>query len=113
MNYFQFEASLDGVSYLADGGVSLRFSTKELGAEDRVKVSYFHRHYGWVCFKENEFKEDEIPTGDAEDEERSPSQRLRAVLYILWKQKASKLPFEQFYRNQIDAAISRVRKLLD
>lgn len=113
MNYFQFEASLDGVSYLADGGVSLRFSTKELNAEDRVKVSYFHRHYGWVMFKENQFAEEEIPTGDADEGDKSPSQRLRAVLYVMWIQHGKKGDFESFYRRSIEEAINRVKKLLD
>lgn len=113
MSTFQVEGSLDGVSYLADGGVSLRFSTKELSPEDRVKVSYSHRQYGWICFKENAFKDEDIPKQQAEDGEKSPSQRLRAVLYILWKQRGSKGDYESFYRRQLDVAIDRVKKLID
>lgn len=113
INYFQFEASLDGVSYLADGGVSLRFATKELNTEERVKVSYFHRQYGWVCFKANKFTEDEIPKAEAEEGEKSPSQRLRAALYVLWKQRGSKGDFEVFRRRSMEDAINRVKACIE
>jgi hypothetical protein len=110
---FQAPAILTRIAYLKDGGVSLGFATNELTDEEKVIASRYYQKFGFLLFKENQFKQEEIPDGDASDESKSPSQRLRATLFILWKQKGSKGDFEIFYRAQMENAINRVKKLLD
>ena len=110
---FTAPSILTRIAYLKDGGLSLGFATNELTDEDKVIISRFHGKFGYVLFKENQFKEEDIPQGDATDESKSPSQRLRAVLFVLWKQQGSKNEFETFYRQQMEKAIDRVKKVLD
>lgn len=110
---FQAPAILTSIAYLKDGGLRIGFATNELSDEDKVIASRFHQKFGYVLFKENAFKEEDVPDTDATDESKSPSQRLRATLFVLWKQKGSKGDFEAFYRDNMEKAITRVKNLLD
>ena len=112
---FTAPAILTRIAYLKDGGLSLGFSTQELTDEEKVIASRFHQKFGYVLFAENQFTDDEIPKGDAEGEGKSPSQRLRACLFVLWKQTPEPKPsdFEIFYREQMERLINRVKKVLE
>jgi hypothetical protein len=111
---FQAPAILTRLSYTKDGGLSLGFSTNELTDEEKVIASRFHQKFGYILFKENQFKEEDIPDSDASDESKSPSQRLRAVLFVLWnKRPEPKGDFEGFYRQRMEMAINKVKKLIE
>lgn len=111
---FQAPAILTRISFLADGGLNLGFHTNELSVEDKVTAAQYQGKFGYVLFKENQFTEDEIPRADApQDDDKTPAQRLRAVLFVLWKQRGGKGDFEDFYRANVDKAIERVKALLD
>lgn len=111
---FSAPAILTRIAYLKDGGLSLGFATNELSDQDKVVASRFHQKFGYVLFKENQFSDEEVPQADASDETKSPSQRLRGALFVLWKSKPPPKPdFEVFYRQQMEKAIERVKNLLD
>ena len=111
---FQAPAILTRIAYLKDGGLSLGFSTNELSDEEKVIASRFHSKFGYVLFKENQFKEEEVPASDATDETKSPSQRLRATLFRAWKGKPlPKAEFETFYRRQMERIIDKVKASID
>lgn len=110
---FQAPAILTRISALSDGGLSLGFHTNELKLEDKSTALSFQGKFGYLLFRENEFSDADIPDTDAPDEDRSPSQRLRGALFVLWKQRGEKSDFESFYRTMMDRAIKRVKNLLD
>jgi|SRR5689334_19434393 len=111
---FQAPAILTGVRATNDNGLALSFRTNELSTEEKVTAMQFHQKFGWILFRENQFADADVPQEDAaSDEDKTPSQRLRAVLYVLWQQKGSKESFELFYRENLEKAISRVKRLLD
>ncbi len=110
----QVPAIFTGFSSRADGGASLRFATNELNDVDFSQLKKFHNSFGYVLFAPNEFKAEEIPNTDATDESKSPSQRLRATLFVFWKSKPAPKPdFNTFYRQQIEKIIDRVKACLD
>jgi hypothetical protein len=108
---FQVPAILNRISFTKDNGLSLGFVTNELSNDEKVLAASYHSKFGWLLFKESQFSDADIPEDDAE-EDRTPSQRLRSVLFILWSQRGSKGSFNDFYRNQMQAAVDRVKKLL-
>ncbi len=110
---FTAPAILTRLSFTKDGGLSIGFATNELTDQDKVIASQFHGKFGHILFKENEITPEEIPDADATDESKSPAQRLRATLFVLWKQRGKKGDFEVFYRANMELAIERVKKLLD
>lgn len=110
---FQIPAILTSFSTKADGGASIRFVTNEMSDEDFLILKKFHNTFGYLLFKENAFKEEEVPKEDAEDKNKTPSKRLRACLYILWQQKGSPGSFDGYYRDQMEKVIQMVKSKLD
>ncbi len=111
---FTAPAILTRLAFTKDGGLSIGFATNELTDKDKVIASQFHGKFGHILFKENEITPDEIPASDATDESKSPSQRLRATLFVFWKSKPAPKPdFNQFYERQMEKIIDRVKACLD
>lgn len=110
---FQAPSYVDGVSPLKDGGLSVRFHTQELTNEEKLTILNFYQSFGYLLFKENQFSEEEIPKEDAPEEGKSQSQRLRGVIYLVWKQQNKEPDFEKFYRRQTEGLIQQYKERLD
>ena len=110
---FQVPAILTSFSTKADGGASVRFSTNEITDEDFLILKKSHQQYGWLCFQENPFQPSDIPIEAAEDKAKTPSKRLRAVIYVLWEQTGKQGDFEAFYRDRMEKIIDFVKHKLD
>ena len=114
MNKFQVEAILEGVTPLKDGGVSLRFHTNEVTKDQKVMLMEYYQTFGWLLFGANEHQESDMPKEMAKrDSGQSPSQRLRAVLFVLWKQLGGTGEFEAFYSQKMEQFIDKVKDNLE
>lgn len=109
----KLEAYFTGFGSKADGSASLRFATQELKPEDFVVLSTALNKFGWLVFKDNPISIEELPTEQAEDKNKTPSKRLRATLFILWKQEGEHGDFENFYREKMEKLINMVKTKLD
>lgn len=110
------QASLEGVSSLKDGSLSLRFYTNELSPEEKVTVFNLVQEFGWLLFAPQERSVDEIELENIRKDTggKTPSQRLRAVLYIAYQQSGrNDLTFEQYYAQRMEALISGIKSRLD
>jgi hypothetical protein len=102
-----------GMSFLVDGSVSLRFqSIKDLTDDDKLVLISSHNASGHLAFSEDEIKPEDIPAGET-DGGKSPSQRLRAVIFIYWKQQGSVGDFDVYYRQEIEKGINHYKSKLD
>jgi hypothetical protein len=112
---FQAPAILTRISMLKDGGLSLGFSTNELTVDEKTKLFSFYQQFGYVLFKESSFQESEIPEDDPTDSPKSPSQRLRAVLFVKFKQTAghTDMLFEDYYVRELERIIRTEKRSLD
>ena len=43
---------------------------------------------------------------------KSPSQRMRSVIFLLWRQAGEELPFEVFYLNTMERIIDHLKSKL-
>jgi HD superfamily phosphohydrolase YqeK len=112
----QVAATLEGVSLLKDGGVSLRFATNELTSDEKVILTNYYGRFGWLLFAEQEHDEKELALEAIRKDTggKSPSQRLRAVLYVAYKEKGrDDMRFEEYYGQQMERFINRVKNALD
>lgn len=115
---FQTPAILDVGSPTKDGGIRLKIETNEIAAEDiAFLMKEFNGRFGWFLFSANKIENDLIPEKDADAEGRrikTPSQRLRAVLYLWYQQINDKSKtFDQFYVEQMEKVINKVKEKLD
>lgn len=108
----QVPAILKGVSTLADGGVSMRFTTGEMSSGGMTTVMEFSGTYGWLLFSSEQIHEVPKESPNREAGAKTPSQRLRSTLYVLWQEKYSDIPFDTWYLEQMEKVINRVKKEL-
>lgn len=112
-NAFIVSAQFSAASTLADRGMSLRFKTPELDLAEQVTIMNQSHNLGWLMFKTNKIQDSEVPKTDAPSGEKTPSQRLRGVIYRYYTQLNKKTDFEVFYRNQMNKIIDKYKQVLD
>lgn len=117
MRTFQVAATVEGISTLKDGGLSVRLHTQELTNDQKTLALNYQGQFGWFLFKETEFKDDDTKELEAIRRDtggKSPSQRLRGALYVMYTQRGdTSTTFEQFYSQQMEKIINSVKSNLD
>jgi hypothetical protein len=97
-----------------DRGLRLGFVTQEMSLPEQMEAMQMHDNYGYLLFNANPISESDIPKECAEDKSKTPSKRLRSVLYLLWKQTATPdSDFEIFYRDKMEKLIDQIKGRLD
>lgn len=100
----------------ADDSVTLTFDTNyEVSEPDMMEMDMLRKKSGWLVFSENQAPEDvETPKEAAPvSDSKSPSKRLRAVLFVLYKQKNVTTGFEQWYADMMEQIISKIKDQLE
>jgi hypothetical protein len=113
---FQIPAQMCGAIPKVDKSMSLRFVTQEISNDERAILMDYLGEAGYLLFKSNSFKESEIPSDDAPtDEQKTPAQRLRGVIYRVWElTPVDRRPeFEGYYRRQVEAIIDQYKSKLN
>lgn len=108
-------SEISKIMTMHDGGLRLFIDTQELMPEDKAKVMELHRKIGWFIFADQPIEEADIkdlPKIQLEEGEKSPSARLRAVLFVYWETNKIAEPFDIFYRRKIEDFISVIKDKL-
>jgi len=113
----QLPAAFTGFGSRADGGASLRFATQELTDVDFAQLKKIHNSFGWIVFKPNQrMTEQDLPSENAPRKEghKSPSMRLRSVLFLVWDKKPEpKDSFDQYYQKEYETLIQMYKEEID
>jgi DNA primase catalytic subunit len=113
MKNISFNGVITTVTSKVDRSLGLRISTPELSTHERAEFMEYQNINSIITVKPLDESPDEILEVEAKMEGKTPSQRLRSVIFILWKQKGSKGIFDNFYRTVMEAAINKVKDKLD
>jgi hypothetical protein len=106
-------AILDGIKTMSDGTLKLAFALNEVNKEVGAEIITMHREFGWLLFSPTpEISAPEEPPVEL-DVKKTPGQRLRSVLYILWEQTGKNDDFETFYRKKMEMIIGWVKDKLE
>lgn len=110
----QIPAYIDGASTRKDGSLSIRVSTQELHPNVKLKIFDLLNTFGWFMFKPSEkpIGSEELPDSEVEDKSKTPSKRLRSVLYVLWESGEKKVTFDAYYRSKMEQIIEHVKTKL-
>jgi len=112
-------AIFDGYTRRKDRSVSLRFITQEKTSSEIMDIDATLDQFGILYFRgEEKMNADEIEELDSidldvYDEPKSQSQRLRNVLYILWKQEGERGDFKKFYKQKTEEIIQHFKNKLE
>ena len=104
-----------GIQSKVDGSLKIVLETRELPAESAANLFAIRNQESWAVLSPNEMTKVNIPEekADASLGTKTPSQRLRSVLYVFWKQKGSQGNFEDFYRVQLEKVIDNIKEKLE
>ncbi len=104
---------LSSASTRADNSLGLRFATPELQPSEKTAIFELQGRNLKAILQ----PADETPESLVEVKAvlgfKSPSARLRSVLFIEWKQKRSEMIFDEFYVREMDRIIEYRKSQLE
>lgn len=113
---FQTSSQIESVSTRADNTIKIVLGTQELSPEQATMLFSLKGRQGWMMFSENELNQEDIPQEPAPEfkTDKTPSQRLRAVLYKFWELNTNKVKqFDDFYKEWMEKKISEIKEHLN
>lgn len=105
----QLPAEIVDIRPRADRSWKLSFETRQLSGEEAALLIDNFQGTGWLVFSPNELQETDVPDTPAEPGTKTPSQRLRASIMVLWKSQGGKGDPESFYRSYCERLIEYVQ----
>lgn len=108
-------AQLISVIDKVDRSCKLTFNTRELKNQEFINLREIRGLEGILAygFKEIRLDAKEVENVEKYIDGKSPSQRLRAVLYRNWEKDKEGLTFEVYYAAKMEKIIDHYKNLLD
>ena len=113
---FQVASTINSVRTLVDGGCKLDVITQELNPEELTELFKLKGKSGYFLFKESGILESDIkdlPDVVVERNDKTPSERLRAVIWVAWSQGNKEKTADEFYKNYMDRIIQSIKEKLN
>jgi len=66
-----------------------------------------------LLWSPNKIQVEDLPKEQAEENQKTAAQRLRATIFVWWQQQGGQGDFEVFYRQQMEKLIDMVKTKLD
>lgn len=107
-------ATIEGISTRKDRTVRVTIGTQELTPEKAGQLMALQNDHCYVAIKEEEFNKDETEALEKLKAEeingKTPSQRMRAVLFRYWEQKPSGFKtFSSYYEHHMELLINQIK----
>lgn len=112
MKKIQVNTIITGIRAKVDGSLGITLSTPELTADEKVAFMQLQNINCKTLIEPLEEKADLIEV-KGETETRTSSQRLRAVIYVLWEQGGKTGEFEMFYKQKMEQIIDWIKAKLN
>ena len=114
-----FEGGVNKVSTLSDGSLSINIHTQELPDDTMMKIFNLRKKPGMVMISSDSISQEEVKLVEEYTSEfdvgkgKTPSQRLRSVLYVVWEQGDQKYDFPIWYETQMERIINKSKIITD
>lgn len=111
-------AQINAPRFRKDNSCSITFDTRELAADELMYILGVRQSEGWLLYASNraEIDDSEMPTVKAELDLKSHSERLRDVIFVLYKQSVKDQKFvgdfETFYKTRMEQLIDVIKSKL-
>lgn len=112
-------STIEAISTRRDNTIKIVVGTQELSPEKEAELFRHKNKLGFIAFKEASFQPDEVKLltniGDSvENIGKTPSERIRNVLFILFnKNKEGYSNFDSFYKAKTEMYIEHLKKQID
>src|SRR3990167_1128786 len=109
---------IEGLNTRNDGSVKVVFSTHELDANKGGELFQLRGKYCKALFSDTNISKVEEELIDKTElaqtgKQKTHSQRLRSVLFVLYQQKGLTISFEDFYKTEMEIIIGNIKAKLD
>lgn len=108
-------ATITKIQSLEDFSWKITVVTQELNPSDSANLMGVTNRFGFLLFSETPIQDSDVPefSPDMVDSKKSPSERLRGVMYLNWKENSDqKTDFNQVYLSQMEKLISFYKEKL-
>ena len=112
--------SVETIATRHDGSVKIVMGTYELNTQSAVKLFDLRKSEALMYLSSDNISQEELDALDGfkldaeKTDGKTPSQRLRAVLYVYWKQhKQKEIEFDIFYLKYMNRTIEKIKDKLD
>lgn len=106
-------AIFDVLRTLSDGSVKITFVTREIPADHLAVLLSYRKSEGYLLFKPAQFEESDlidIPETVPEfRNSKTPSERLRNVLFRLWEHRGAQGNYEQWRTEEMERIITHYK----
>lgn len=106
------EVQITGCSTRTDGSLSVRLATPELDVGEKAAFMELQGVNLKMLLQPMQEEPVELKDVKQEFQNKTPSMRLRACLYVCWAQAEKPGEFEDFYRHKMESIIQEVKKHL-
>lgn len=113
MKSIQTSAIIEGIRAKKDRSLGLSISTPELSIQEKALFMELQGiNVSLLITPSDESKVEEYKV-NKDLEEKTPSQRMRNVMYRLWERDSKGKDFEDFYREQMEKLIEFLKSKID
>lgn len=111
----QLPVLITGLSTKVDGSIKIVLETRELRPSTAAEVFALRGMEAWALLAPSVIKDAVLPDEkpDPAIGAKTPSRRVRAVLYRIWEQKRTSVDFESYYRTQMEAILDQLKERLE
>ena len=113
MKAIEVNIILTGIRAKVDGSLGLSVSTPELTPEEKAEFMRLQGVNVIALFTPLDDIAAPKYKVDKEIETKTPSNRLRNTLYVLWEQEGSKGDFDEFYKRYMEKFIDLIKEKLE
>jgi len=103
---------MTGLRAKVDRSLGITLNTPELTSQEKAEFMELQSVNLTVTLEPLDEPTEEYKI-DKEIETKTPSQRIRSVLYVYWQQQGSDGDFNDFYRTQMEKFINVVKTKLE
>ena len=115
---FKVPGEISKITTMSKNTLRLQLDTQEnVSPEAMKRIFEWHNQLGWFLFAIRQIEAQDmldLPELKPTDESKTPSQRLRAVLYRLYEQDSEQFKeFDGYYRFKMEKIIEHLKQKLD
>ena len=113
MKAIKLNAIISGFRGLSDGALSLTVHTPELRPDQKVVFMELQNQNIDMLIEPRDEPTEDIVEVDKDVNQKTQAQRLRAVLFIYWKQQGENGDFRDFYHKKMERFINIIKDNLE
>jgi hypothetical protein len=113
MNPIKMPVTVQGIATLSDDSMRLNLHTQEVNEVDAALLYKFRRQHCEMILTPYGSENEPVTVVDKDLNDKTPSQRLRACLYVLCEKQRMLSNWESFYKEKMEKLIGFVKKEIE